>query len=119
MKKEIFLSHTDINDKYHIGCNFLNILQLRQSIPSSWRLLLNTTYTTAERCDIDMTNEIMFHTKNKIYPLSKASCKMFNVKLENVNLEYHHLLKSGQKITQNLRMLLILFGLISSKYPSV
>ncbi len=28
-----FLSHQEINDKYNVGCNFLNILQLRQSIP--------------------------------------------------------------------------------------
>ncbi len=32
-----FLSHHEINDKYNVGCNFLNILQLRQSIPFSWR----------------------------------------------------------------------------------
>ncbi len=32
-----FLSHQEINDKYNVGCNFLNILQLRQIIPFSWR----------------------------------------------------------------------------------
>ena len=31
-----FLNFTQINKKYHIKCNFLNMLQLKQSIPFSW-----------------------------------------------------------------------------------
>jgi hypothetical protein len=32
-----FLSHTQLNEKYHINSNFLNAMQLRQSIASEWR----------------------------------------------------------------------------------
>ncbi len=35
-----FVRHQEINGKYNVGCNFLNILQLRQSIPFSWRDIL-------------------------------------------------------------------------------
>ncbi len=38
-----FLSHQEINDKYNVGCNFLNILQLRQSIPFTWREAIHGT----------------------------------------------------------------------------
>ncbi len=38
-----FLSHHEINDKYSVGCNFLNILQLRQSIPFAWREAIHRT----------------------------------------------------------------------------
>ncbi len=38
-----FLSHQEINDKYNVGCNFLNISQLRQSIPFSWREAIHGT----------------------------------------------------------------------------
>ncbi len=38
-----FLSHQEINDKYNVGCKFLNILQLRQSIPFIWREAVHGT----------------------------------------------------------------------------
>ncbi len=38
-----FLSHQEINDKYNVGCNFLNILQLKQNIPFTWREAIHGT----------------------------------------------------------------------------
>ena len=35
-----FMSHTDITAMYNINCNFLSILQIRQSIPYKWRQML-------------------------------------------------------------------------------
>ena len=36
-KDNTFLSHIDINRIYNVKCNFLDILQIRQSIPSDWK----------------------------------------------------------------------------------
>ena len=33
-----FLTHEEINRKYTVNCNFLNAMQIRQSIPYTWRL---------------------------------------------------------------------------------
>jgi exonuclease III len=41
--KCVFLSHTEINDRYHVGSNFLNVLQLRKSIPGTWRAAIYET----------------------------------------------------------------------------
>ncbi len=35
-----FLGYSEINRKYNIKCNFLDKLQIRQSIPSVWRDIL-------------------------------------------------------------------------------
>lgn len=36
------MSHDELNVKFDINCNFLEVLQVRQSIPLAWRSLLNT-----------------------------------------------------------------------------
>lgn len=35
-----FLSHTEISNRYNIGCSFLGILKIRMSIPLHWRRML-------------------------------------------------------------------------------
>ena len=35
-----FLSYLEMSEKYNFQCNFLNTLQIRQSIPLSWRKIL-------------------------------------------------------------------------------
>ena len=35
-----FLSHEEINHRYGVQCNFLNVLQIRHSIPFEWRQIL-------------------------------------------------------------------------------
>ena len=37
----LFLSHVDINEKYDLNCNFLDVLQIRQSLPYKWRQTLS------------------------------------------------------------------------------
>lgn len=39
-----FLNQEQISKKFNIKCNFLEVLQLRQSIPSEWRQLLYNNY---------------------------------------------------------------------------
>ena len=41
-----FLSHTEIAKKFNTRCHFLNILQLRQSIPLEWRKSIQRCVTT-------------------------------------------------------------------------
>ncbi len=35
--KGMFLSYSEINQKFNLEHNFLQVLQIRQSIPSGWR----------------------------------------------------------------------------------
>ena len=43
-----FLSHTEITRKFNTRCHFLNILQLRQSIPLEWRKSIQRCVTTSK-----------------------------------------------------------------------
>ena len=43
-----FLSHTEIARKFDTRCHFLNILQLRQSIPLEWRKSIQRCVTTSK-----------------------------------------------------------------------
>ncbi len=38
--ENLFLGYSEINRKYNIKCNYLDILQIRQSTPSVWRDIL-------------------------------------------------------------------------------
>ncbi len=41
----IFYSEKDICEKYRVQCTFLNVLQLRQSIPKNWRdIIVNSNH---------------------------------------------------------------------------
>jgi hypothetical protein len=65
-----FLDHEEIASKYNIKCNFLNILQIRQSLPLEWRSVLqnSTTCTIYDECFLNINNTIV--------PISKWSTKM-------------------------------------------
>jgi hypothetical protein len=66
-----FLDHTEISCKFDIKCNFLNILQLRQSLPLEWRSVLQNS----TKCNI--YNECFMSTHNQVLvPISKCSTKM-------------------------------------------
>jgi len=49
-----FLSHIEISEKYNINCNFINAMQIRQSISMEWRTVVQTSkppvIKTEERC---------------------------------------------------------------------
>ena len=49
--KGVFLGHEDLSRKFGINCNFLQILQIRQSIPLEWRTTLSdATLINTEKC---------------------------------------------------------------------
>ena len=67
----LFISHTEIERKYGIKCNFLDVLQLRQSIPIEWRILLFNTVNSSKN---KLTN---FHVQivDVMQDLNKLTCK--------------------------------------------
>jgi hypothetical protein len=69
-----FLSHNDINDKYHVRCNFLNALQIRQSIPSTWRAVIHNTHVVKHNCP-DEPSVMLMGDKGKILNMMYIDCK--------------------------------------------
>ena len=43
-----FLDHNEIQEMYGINCNFLNVLQIRQSLPLNWRQLIKNKAVTTK-----------------------------------------------------------------------
>lgn len=57
----IFLSHSELNEKYELNCSFLECLQIRQSIPLAWRQMLRNPVQNVE----PMTNFNIFSLSSK------------------------------------------------------
>ena len=68
-----FLSVLDIRDKYGIQCNFLNILQLRQSLPGEWRRVLSENHN----CLVKGNEEILLNCNAICKPVSKCETKLY------------------------------------------
>ncbi len=56
----MFLSYSEINQKFNLECNFLEVLQMRQSILSMWRELIYDVI----KCLID--TKVMYCNNGKI-----------------------------------------------------
>ena len=67
-----FMSHTDIASKYGIKCSFLDVLQIRQSIPIQWRTLLYNTRQVGENIH---TNCNKIQIVDKLLNFHKLTCK--------------------------------------------
>ncbi len=68
-----FLNHQEINDKYNIGCNFLNILQLRQSIPFAWREAIHGT--DLKNIHINGNNITLTDQNGNVLDIRHVNCK--------------------------------------------
>ncbi len=68
----MFLSYSEINQKFNLECNFLEVLQITQSIPSRWREVIYDV----TKCLID-TN-VIYCNNGKIQYISKTTCKDVN-----------------------------------------
>ena len=64
-----FLSHTEITRKFNIRCHFLNMLQLRQSIPPEWRRSIQDGVTSNK-----VTSPFVYDS-GKLHLLSKLTTK--------------------------------------------
>ncbi len=66
----MFLGYSQINSKYRIKYNFLDILQIRQSIPSVWRdILYKSSKPKSKHTDIvfigdKIYNRVSLNTKS-------------------------------------------------------
>ncbi len=69
-----FLRHQEINDKYHVGFNFLNILQLRQSIPFSWRKAIHGI--VVKNIYINRNNITLTNQNGNVLEIRHVNCKM-------------------------------------------
>ncbi len=73
----LFLGYSEINKKYNIKCNFLDILQIRQSTPSVWRdILYKSSNLKTKHTDIVFIGD-------KIYnPVSLNTRAIYNVLID-------------------------------------
>lgn len=51
-----FLSHTELSSKYNIKCNFIESLQIRQSIPFAWRQTLRVQAMEEQNKCLSLSN---------------------------------------------------------------
>ena len=65
-----FLSQTDISNIYNIKCNFLNAMQIRQSIPSNWRTVIQVN--NVKRIPDDERNTPFLFIHNKKHMLENT-----------------------------------------------
>ncbi len=68
------LSQQEINDKYNVGCNFFNILQLRQSIQFSLREAIHGTYV--KNIHINRNNITLTDQNGNVLDIRHVNCKM-------------------------------------------
>ncbi len=70
-KDGLFLSHQQISRKYNMSCNFLQTLQIRQSVPYNWRKIISSSscinYNTGSTLKISCNNVLK--------PINKLTCK--------------------------------------------
>ena len=64
-----FLSHTEITRKFNTRCHFLNMLQLRQSMPLEWRRSIQNSVTSNK-----VTSPFVYDS-GKLHLLSKLTTK--------------------------------------------
>lgn len=69
----LFYSHDELQDKYHIEVTFLNALQIRHCIPLEWRSVIKSVNTCT--CLEDQNKVICVLNGNKM-PMSSLSCKL-------------------------------------------
>ena len=65
-----FLSIEDLASKYGITSNFLELLQIRQSLPLAWRTFLKNSNGT-----VKILNEIVYPENNELRILIKSDAK--------------------------------------------
>ena len=71
MMMVFFMSHSQIEYKYQVKCNFLQGIQVRQSIPIHWR---NTISTCIDKGATDVDK---IQILNKFVKMENLTCKMF------------------------------------------
>ena len=91
-----FYSHVEIQLKYNVKCNFLKLMQIRQSIPWSWRKML-------QKCNVICKNdfdkeEIYLLINDRFREIHTLRCKDFYWALINM----HNIIPSSVKKWQTI-----------------
>ena len=96
-----FIDHSGIHRKFGIQCNFLESLQIRHSIPLTWRELLSRHENQCVNCDI--VDDVYVRIDNKRFQYRRAkSCYFTNTLLmKNPNLRC--VSENGSKSTRKSR----------------
>ena len=69
MENSNFLSSNELSNKYNIQINFLEVLQIRQSLPYAWRNQMNLNEP------FEIYNEIIYFDNKHVRLLNKADAK--------------------------------------------
>ncbi len=78
--KGTFMNETELRNVYGINCSFLNVLQIRDSIPKEWKDILYSQKYTGRKLD---------------YCKDLYICnKMYNIEIMKTNVIYNHFIKS-------------------------
>lgn len=59
------MNHTEINNRYGVGCNYLNMLQIKYKIPLQWREILKGVNLNNYNF-VNLDNMLLFRNGNKI-----------------------------------------------------
>ena len=78
-----FLNERELFDKYRINTHFLEVLQIRQSLPYSWRNIIRSI--TPYKIHVHGDSELYVYDMKMIKPLSKCTTKMLYLKIVNQN----------------------------------
>ncbi len=78
----LFLGYFEINGKYNIKCNLLDILQVRQNIPSVWRdILYKSSKPKPKHTDIVFIGDEIYN------PVSLNTRAIYNVQSSVIEYE--------------------------------
>ncbi len=67
--QRMFRNNSEINQKFNLECNFLDVLQIRQCIPSRWREVI---YDVIKYL---IDTNVFYCINGKIQCISKTTCK--------------------------------------------
>ena len=68
-----FMSHTEIETTYHVKTNFLQVLQIRHSIPLHWRNMLSCNVTDEQPLSVINKVQVI----DKMVNIDKLRCNVF------------------------------------------
>ncbi len=69
-KQGNFSNHIEISNKFNLTCNFIQILQIRQSIPLEWRNKVSIKENNTEQ-------KLQINLCGTLKPITKISCKYY------------------------------------------
>ncbi len=79
LRGNVFIDHEEIERKFNVKCNFFTALQVRQSIPASWRTLL---YKDKKH----ITNTCSLFLDGKAYDIKHITTKLiYNTFINQIN----------------------------------